>query len=70
MHFWRICRRRYPADAATAEGARLYGGLWNGRGVRVVYASASLSLLFTLRKRRTRTLIRPISYMHRKEIEL
>jgi RES domain-containing protein len=44
MHFWRICRRRYAADAATGEGARLYGGRGNSRGVRVVYASTSLAL--------------------------
>jgi RES domain-containing protein len=42
--FWRICRRRYVAAAATGEGARLYGGRWNSRGVRVVYASTSLAL--------------------------
>ena len=44
MRFWRICRRRYAAAAATGEGARLYGGRWNSRGVRVVYASTSLAL--------------------------
>src|SRR6266550_6969260 len=44
MRFWRICRRRFAADAATGEGARRYGGRWNSRGVRVVYASTSLSL--------------------------
>lgn len=44
MRFWRICRRRYAAEAATGEGARLYGGRWNSRGVRVVYASTSLAL--------------------------
>lgn len=51
MRFWRICRRRFAADAATraqrfitTEGARLYGGRWNSRGVRMVYASTSLSL--------------------------
>ena len=44
MRFWRICRRRYAADAASGEGARLYGGRWNSRRVRVVYASNSLSL--------------------------
>lgn len=44
MRFWRICRLRYTAQAATGEGARLYGGRWNSRGVRVVYASASLAL--------------------------
>jgi len=44
MRFWRICRRRYAADAANGEGARLYGGRWQSRGVRVVYASTSLAL--------------------------
>ncbi len=44
MRFWRICRRRYATDAATGEGARLYGGRWNSRGVRVVYTSTSLAL--------------------------
>src|SRR5262249_32967748 len=42
--FWRICRRRYAAEAASGEGARLYGGRWNSRGGRVIYASTSLAL--------------------------
>ena len=44
MRFWRICRRRYAADSASGEGARLYGGRWNSRGVPMVYASTSLAL--------------------------
>ncbi|MGO9260623.1 MAG: RES family NAD+ phosphorylase [Bryobacteraceae bacterium] len=44
MRFWRICRRRYAREAASGEGARLYGGRWNSRGVRVIYDSASLAL--------------------------
>ena len=44
MRFWRICRQRYARDAAHGEGARLYGSRWNSRGIRVVYASASLAL--------------------------
>jgi RES domain-containing protein len=44
MRFWRICRQRYAAEAASGEGARLYGGRWNSRGTRVVYASTSLAL--------------------------
>jgi len=44
MRCWRICRGRYAAEAANGEGARLYGGRWNSRGVRVVYASTSLAL--------------------------
>ena len=44
MRFWRICRRRYAAEAPTGEGARRFGGRWNSRGIRVVYASTSLAL--------------------------
>lgn len=44
MQFWRICRKRYAAEAANGEGARLYGGRWNSRGARLVYASTSLAL--------------------------
>lgn len=44
MRFWRICRSRYAGEAATGDGARIYGGRWNSRGVRVVYASTSLAL--------------------------
>ncbi|HEY7615976.1 MAG TPA: RES family NAD+ phosphorylase [Terriglobales bacterium] len=44
MRFWRICRRPYAAETQTGEGARLYGGRWNSRGVRVVYSSTSLAL--------------------------
>src|SRR5437879_7907260 len=44
MRVWRICRRRYAAEAASGEGARLYGGRWNSRDVRMVYASTSLAL--------------------------
>ena len=44
MQFWRICRRLYAAEAATGEGARLFGGRWNSRGVSIVYASTSLAL--------------------------
>ena len=44
MRFWRICRQRFAREAATGEGARLYGGRWNSQGTRVVYASTSLAL--------------------------
>ena len=44
MKFWRICRSRYAASAKSGDGARLYGGRWNSRGVAVVYASTSLAL--------------------------
>jgi RES domain-containing protein len=44
MRLWRICRAIHAADAFSGEGARLYGGRWNGHGVRVVYTSPSLAL--------------------------
>jgi len=44
MRLWRICRKPYAAAAASGEGARLYGGRWNSRGVRIVYTSTSLAL--------------------------
>jgi RES domain-containing protein len=44
MRVWRICRERYAGAAFAGEGARLYGGRWNSKGVRVVYTSTSLAL--------------------------
>lgn len=44
MRFWRICRCKYAAEAVSGEGARLYCGRWNSRGIRLVYASTSLAL--------------------------
>ena len=44
MRLWRICREIHAAGAFSGEGARLYGGRWNSRGVRVIYTSPSLSL--------------------------
>jgi RES domain-containing protein len=44
MRIWRICRKRYAGAAYAGEGARLYGGRWNSKGVRMVYASTSLAL--------------------------
>ena len=41
---WRLCRRKYAASAFDGEGARRFGGRWNPPGVRVVYASESISL--------------------------
>lgn len=49
---WRITQARYldGADAAAGraafggEGARLYGGRWNSRGVPVAYAAGSRAL--------------------------
>ncbi len=44
MQIWRLCPRRRATHAFDGEGARRYGGRWNYRGTRVVYASATLSL--------------------------
>ena len=44
MRLWRICRQRYAAEAFSGEGARLYGGRWNSKGVGMIYTSTSLAL--------------------------
>ena len=41
---WRIVKERHSATAFDGEGARLFGGRWNSRGTRLVYASATLAL--------------------------
>src|SRR5262245_14906616 len=41
---WRIFKPRHAATAFTGEGARLFGGRWNSKGVAVVYTSQSVAL--------------------------
>jgi RES domain-containing protein len=41
---WRLTKTKHLASAWDGEGARRAGGRWNSAGVRVVYASATLSL--------------------------
>jgi RES domain-containing protein len=41
---WRLVTARHAATALSGDGARLYGGRWNGRGVPMVYTSATQSL--------------------------
>src|SRR5665811_1029065 len=41
---WRLVTARFAASAFSGEGARLYGGRWNRKGVPMVYTSATLSL--------------------------
>jgi len=41
---WRITTKREPSLAFDGAGARLYGGRWNRRGTRLVYAAEHLSL--------------------------
>jgi len=44
ISIWRIDKKRHSASTFSGEGAALYGGRWNPRGARVVYASQSLAL--------------------------
>ena len=41
---WRLTTARFARTAFSGEGARLYGGRWNRKGVRLVYTAASQSL--------------------------
>ncbi len=41
---WRIVREEHVRSGFSGEGAAKFGGRWNSRGVRMVYASASVSL--------------------------
>ena len=44
MRVWRIIPKLHLSQAFDGEGARRFGGRWNGLGTRVIYASATLSL--------------------------
>lgn len=44
VHAWRIVKRKYAKHAFTGEGARRFGGRWNGRGTAVVYCASSRAL--------------------------
>lgn len=41
---YRIAKRQHTKTAFDGEGARLYGGRWNSKGVSMVYTSDSLAL--------------------------
>ncbi len=41
---WRLLTARYAESAFSGEGARLYGGRWNRKGVPMVYTAGSQSL--------------------------
>jgi len=41
---WRIVTHRFAATSFSGDGARLYGGRWNRKGVSVVYTSGTTSL--------------------------
>ena len=44
MNVWRLTRPQYAATTLSGEGSARYPGRWNVRGVRVAYASETLSL--------------------------
>lgn len=39
--FWRMIRIPWQRDPLSGEGARLYGGRWNAKGVPALYLGAS-----------------------------
>ena len=41
---WRLLTARFAQTAFSGEGARLYGGRWNRKGVAMVYTAGSQSL--------------------------
>lgn len=41
---WRLVTARFADTAFSGEGARLYGGRWNRKGVPLVYTAESQSL--------------------------
>lgn len=41
---WRVVTERYVDTAFSGEGARLYGGRWNPKGVAMVYTAHTQSL--------------------------
>jgi RES domain-containing protein len=41
---WRIFKPKHARSAFTGDGARLYGGRWNSRGVPMIYVAGSQSL--------------------------
>ena len=44
MIVWRICKKSRAASAFDGEGARIYPGRWNHKGVPMVYCASSLPL--------------------------
>lgn len=44
MTAWRIVQRERAAGAFDGEGARLYPGRWNHRGIPMVYTASTVSL--------------------------
>ena len=41
---WRMLTARFAETAFSGEGARLYGGRWNRKGIPIIYTAGSQSL--------------------------
>ncbi|MBM3358419.1 MAG: RES domain-containing protein [Betaproteobacteria bacterium] len=44
LSVWRLVTARFAKSAFSGEGARLYGGRWNRKGVSLVYTAGTQSL--------------------------
>lgn len=44
LYGYRLVKKKWAASAFDGEGAKRYGGRWNGRGRRCVYLASSESL--------------------------
>lgn len=44
LSVWRLVTARFAESAFSGDGARLYGGRWNRKGVPLVYTAATQSL--------------------------
>lgn len=44
MRVWRLTHHKWARSAFDGQGAYLFGGRWNPKGVRCVYASSSSAL--------------------------
>ena len=44
LSVWRITTAAFARSAFSGEGARLYGGRWNPKGIPMVYTAANQSL--------------------------
>lgn len=41
---WRLCAGRHARNALSGDGARVFGGRWNDKGISLVYTSSTLAL--------------------------
>lgn len=44
LRAWRITKKKYSAHAFSGDGARMYGSRWSTPGIRIGFASETLSL--------------------------